>query len=81
MDWTERLTRRLRTLARSRTGYGDRNINVAGRSNVVVSSNLGHPGASHAASSSQSVRIRQRSGGSEAERDADPDRTRRGETT
>ena len=59
---------------------GARRVNVAGRVNSVVSANVGGVGSSHAASSSQKVRIRQdRSGTSEdvvtVERTARPSET------
>jgi hypothetical protein len=43
------------------------NINVAARSNVVASKNVGSKSSSHGESSKQTVRIRQRDGGTHEE--------------
>jgi hypothetical protein len=71
--------RRLTADARPDAKPAARRVNVAGRVNSVVSGTVGGAGSSHAASSSQQVRIRQnRSGTSEdvvtVERTARPSR-------
>ena len=66
MAGTERTTRRTTRLVReTRVGEPDagvRNINLVDPENIVVSTNLGKAGSTHAASARQSVRIRQRRG-------------------
>jgi len=53
-----------RAVEEARAGSGGasgsaHHVNVAGRANVVVAKNVGREGSSHAASSTQRVRIRQ----------------------
>jgi hypothetical protein len=45
------------------------NVNVAARSNIVVSKNVGSKSSSHGESSKQTVRIRQRDGRAHEERE------------
>jgi hypothetical protein len=67
MAETERTTQRpTRVVRETRIGKPEaedvRNINVVDPRNVVVSTNLGKAGSTHAASARQSVRIRQSGG-------------------
>ena len=67
MAETERTTQRTtRVVRETRVGKPDaqdvRNINVVDPENIVVSTNLGKAGSTHAASARQSVRVRQSGG-------------------
>ena len=58
----KRVARGARSAAIDADGSGVHNVNVTGRTNVVVSKNVGGDGESHVASSHQEVRIRQDGG-------------------
>lgn len=73
MRASDRLKRRLAGLKRDLKGAAQatanpsglrrvRTVNTAGRTNIVLAANVGEPGATQGASSTQHVRIRQRNG-------------------
>lgn len=48
--------------ARRDAETGDDSINIAGRSNIAVASNVGQDGSTHSVSTTQKMRIRQNGG-------------------